>query len=68
MFAYTVWVCVRVCVSGFLSVYNLGPHIVLSGVCAANLYALYDLLTANPAKYIIPLGLSLLLGVRNQYV
>lgn len=65
-------VCVRVHVSGCahecVSVYNLGSHIVLSGVCAANLYALCDLLTANPAKYIIPLGLSLLLGVRNQYV
>lgn len=65
---------VRVCAPGSmhtcarLSVYNLGPHIVLSGVCAANLYALCDLLAANPAKYIIPLGLSLLLGVRNQYV
>lgn len=70
MLACTVWVCVHVCaqVHACLSVYNLGPHIVLSGLCAANLYALYDLLTANPAKYIIPLGLSLLLGVRNQYV
>lgn len=63
-----VFVHLAVCISARLSVYNLGPHIVLSGVCAANLYALCDLLTANPAKYIIPLGLSLLLGVRNQYV
>lgn len=61
-------VCPDACTSACLSVYELGPHIVLSGVCAANLYALYDLLPANPAKYIIPLGLSLLLGVRNQYV
>lgn len=57
-----------VCMTLWLPVYNLGSHIVLSGVCAANLYALCDLLAANPAKYIIPLGLSLLLGVRNQYV
>ena len=63
-----VFVCLAACISARLSVYNLGSHIVLSGVCAANLYALCDLLTANPAKYIIPLGLSLLLGVRNQYV
>lgn len=69
MFAHVQYgfVCVRV-PDECMSVYNLGPHVVLSGVCAANLYALYDLLPANPAKYIIPLGLSLLLGVRNQYV
>jgi len=43
-------------------------HAALSGGCVVNLYALCDLLTANPAKYIIPVGLSVLLGVRNQYV
>ena len=63
-----MFVCPAAYISACLSVYSLSPHIVLSGVCAANLYALCDLLTANPAKYIIPLGLSLLLGVRNQYV
>ena len=62
-------VCVCVCLCSWpRAVYNLGSHVVLSGFCAANLYALCDLLTANLAKYIIPLGLSLLLGVRNQYV
>lgn len=43
-------------------------HTALSAGCVVNLYALCDLLTANPAKYIIPVGLSVLLGVRNQYV
>lgn len=63
-----LFVCLTICIRACLPVYDLGPHIVLSGVYAANLYALCDLLTANPAKYIIPLGFSLLLGVRNQYV
>lgn len=58
--------CMRV--HACLSTVWAHTHIVLSGVCAANLYALCDLPAANPAKYIIPLGLSLLLGVRNQYV
>lgn len=56
------------CVCMFVRLVACMTHIVMSGVCATNLHALCDLLTANPAKYIIPLGLSVLLGVRNQYV